>query len=126
MTPPSYPSVIAVKISFPPLVLTGAVFCSDFLNHMGMIRHLGEETRCRDDDEEPCTCYLNGREMDEQLVRLIAADYVACYKGRSFTIAEIQISSVEGISNQSEEDMEMNMEGSEESEAGGCTPAATG
>ena len=43
LTPSAYPTVIAAKIIFLPLVATGAVFCPDLMNRIGVLRHLGLE-----------------------------------------------------------------------------------
>ena len=43
---------------------------------------------CLDGNDEPCTCYKNGIPMSEYPILLSSADFVSCYKGRSYTLIE--------------------------------------
>ena len=56
LTPAYSPLVIVVKISFPPMVKVGAIFCPDRLSRLGLLRQLGLDGMCLLGDEEPCTC----------------------------------------------------------------------
>ena len=88
LTPSAFPTVIAAKINFPPLLATGAVFCPGLMNRIGLLPHLGLEGMCHPEDDEPCICYHNGVEMNERLSLFNSADFVSCYKGRSFTMMD--------------------------------------
>ncbi len=97
LTAADSPLVIVVKISLPPM---GAIFCPDRLSRLGILRHLGLEGMCPLEDEEPCTCYHNGIEMNDQPSLISGADFISCYKGRSFTmVAEdgVSVSDAESI-----------------------------
>ena len=96
LTPGDFPTVIAAKVTFPPLVAMGAVFCPDCMNRIGVLRHLGLEGMCHPEDEEPCQCYHNGIEMTDDPSMFSSADFVSCNKGRSYTmIAEDVVSVVD-------------------------------
>ena len=94
LTPANFPLVIVVKISFPPMVKVGAIFCPDRLSRLGLLRHLGLDSMCLLEDEEPCTCYHNGIQMSEHPVLFSSADFVSCYKGRSYIMVADDVVSV--------------------------------
>ena len=94
LTPTSFPLVIVVKIFLPPMVKRGAIFSPDMLSRRGVIRHLGLEGMCSPDDEGPCTCYHNGIEMNDQPSLISGADFISCYKGRSYTMVAEDVVSV--------------------------------
>ena len=94
LTPTHFPLVVVVKISFPPLLRRGAIFSPDLLGRLGVIRHLGLEGMCGSDDEEPCICYHNGIEMNEQASLIESADFISCHKGRSYTTVEEEVVTV--------------------------------
>ena len=51
-------------------------------------------------DDEPCTCYKNGIPMSEHPILVTSADFVSCYKGRSYTLLEdetVLISDMESV-----------------------------
>ena len=55
---------------------------------------------CLDGDDEPCTCYKNGIPMSEHPIMVNSADFVSCYKGRSYTLLEdetVLISDTESV-----------------------------
>ena len=83
LSPPHFPIVIVVKVSFPPIVQVGAVFCSDHISRFGLLLQLGVADF---DDDEPCVCYKNGMPISDHPVSVNHADFVSCYKGRSYAI----------------------------------------
>ena len=83
-----------IKISLPCLLRRGAIFSPDMLSRLGVIRHLGLEGMCSPDDDEPCTCYHNGIEMNDQPSLMSRADFISCYKGRSYTMVAEDVVSV--------------------------------
>ncbi len=85
MSPPHFPIVIVVKISFPPLVQIGAVYCSEQIGRFGLLLQLGLADQCTFDGDEPCLCYKNGIPFSDHPVSVNHADFVSCYKGRSYT-----------------------------------------
>ena len=87
LTPPPFPIVIVVKISFPPMMQLGAIFCSEKVSRLGLLRQLGLADQCRDEDE-PCACYKNGIPTSEHPIFINSADFVSCHKGRSYTLVE--------------------------------------
>ncbi len=100
VTPARFPIVIVVKISFPPMVKVGAIFSPDRLSRLGLLRQLGLESMCLSGDEEPCTCYRNDIPRSEHPIMVSSADFVSCYKGRSYTMLEeeaVMISNTESI-----------------------------
>ena len=88
LTPPQFPMVIVVKVSFPPIVQLGAIFCSDHISRFGLLRQLGLADQCTFDGDEPCVCYKNGVPISDHPVFVHHADFVSCYKGRSYTLVE--------------------------------------
>ena len=100
VTPLQFPIVIVVKVSFPPLVRVGAIFSPDRVSRSGLLRQLGLESMCLDEDDEPCTCYRSGTPMSEHPIIVTSADFVSCYKGRSYTLLEddtVLISDTESV-----------------------------
>ena len=78
----------------------GAIFCPDRLSRLGLLRQLGFDGMCLLGDEEPCTCYHNGIQMSEHPALFSSADFVPCYKGRSYTMVAddvVSISDAESI-----------------------------
>ena len=86
LSPPHFPMVIVVKVSFPPIVQVGAVFCSDHISRFGLLLQLGFADQCSFDGDEPCVCYKNGMPISDHPVSVNHADFVSCYKGRSYAI----------------------------------------
>ena len=76
------------------MVKRDAIFSPDMLSRLGVIRHLGLEGMCSPDDEEPCACYHNGIEMNDQPSLISGADFISCYKGRSYTMVAEDVVSV--------------------------------
>ena len=86
LSPPHFPMVIVVKVSFPPIVQVGAVFCSDHISRFGLLLQLGFADQCSFDGDEPCVCYKNGMPISDHPVSVNHADFVSFYKGRSYAI----------------------------------------
>ena len=86
LSPPHFPMVIVVKVSFPPIIQVGAVFCSDYISRFGLLLQLGFADLCSFDGDEPCVCYKNGMPISDHPVPVNHADFVSCYKGRSYAI----------------------------------------
>ena len=100
VTPLQFPIVIVVKVSFPPLVKVGAIFSPDRVSRSGLLRQIGLGSMCLDGDDEPCTCYKNGIPLSEHPIIVTSADFVSCYKGRSYTLLEdetVLISDTESV-----------------------------
>ena len=100
LTPPQFPMVIVVKVSFPPIVQLGAIFCSDHISRFGLLRQLGLADQCTFDGDEPCVCYKNGVPISDHPVFVHHADFLSCYKGRSYTLVEeeaVLISDTESV-----------------------------
>ena len=64
----------------------GAVFCSDHISRFGLLLQLGFADQCSFDGDEPCLCYKNGMPISDHPVPANHADFVSCYKGRSYAI----------------------------------------
>ena len=88
LTPPHFPIVIVVKISFPPIMQLGAIFTADRVSCSGLINQLGLADQCMNDGEEPCVCYKNGIPFSNHPIFVHHSDFVSCHKGRSYTLVE--------------------------------------
>ena len=88
LTPPYFPIVMVVKISFPPIVQLGAIFSADQVSRSGLISQLGLADQCMNVGEEPCVCYKNGVPFSDHPLFVHHADFVSCHKGRSYTLVE--------------------------------------
>ena len=100
LTPPQFSTVIVVKISFPPFIQIGAIFCAIQVTRMGLLSQLGLADQCMNDGEEPCVCYRNGVPFSEHPILVSHADFVSCHKGRSYTLFEdeaVLISDTESV-----------------------------
>ena len=88
LTPPPFPIVIVVKVSFPPIMQLGAIFTADRVSCAGLINQLGLANQCMNEGEEPCVCYKNGIPFSNHPIFVHHADFVSCHKGRSYTLVE--------------------------------------
>ena len=79
LTPPQFPIVIVVKISFPPIMQLGAIFGSDQVSRFGLLRQLGLADQCMYEGDEPCACYKNGVPISDHPIFVNHADFVSSH-----------------------------------------------